>query len=126
MRQIGPNASATFENYDLLWILIQEMLAVEKGGDVQIEDELHSYNPMIPQGNELIFTLMFQYPDPVKRRAALATLGFVENNVFLSFENEKVQAVPVSDPEQIDRTTPEGKTSAVHFLQFKFNNNQVR
>jgi stress response protein YsnF len=102
------------------------MLSIEKGGDKQMEEELHCYNPMIPQGKELIFTLMFQYTDPAKRRKTLVTLGHVENQVFITFEGEKVQAIPITEETtDIERTTSEGKTSAVHFLQFKFNEEQV-
>jgi hypothetical protein len=51
------------------------MLFVEKGGESQIGDELLAYNPMIPQGNEIIFTFMIQYTDTAKRHAYLTSLG---------------------------------------------------
>ena len=32
---------------------IHEMLAIELGGDEQIDDELDAYNPLLPQGRDL-------------------------------------------------------------------------
>ena len=40
---------------------------IEKGGDAQLEDELAAYNPLIPQGSELVATVMFEIDDPVRR-----------------------------------------------------------
>src|ERR1044072_2842186 len=58
--EVGPFASFYFENYDTMWLQVQEMLHIEKGGAAQIPDELDAYNPLIPQGSELIATLMLE------------------------------------------------------------------
>jgi hypothetical protein len=57
---VGPYATFYFENYDTMWYQIHEMLRIEKGGDAQIEDELSAYSPLIPKGQELVATLMFE------------------------------------------------------------------
>ena len=54
---------------------MQEMLYIEKGGEAQIADELAAYNPLIPQGSELVATVMFEIDDPVRRARVLAELG---------------------------------------------------
>jgi hypothetical protein len=51
-------------NLDTMWQQIQEMLFIEKGGESQIADELEAYNPLIPQGDELVATVMFEIGDP--------------------------------------------------------------
>ncbi len=93
------------------------------------------------EGNDLKFCLMFEYPDPKRRAIQLKKLGntytfqvvFIEyeggaeGHVFLEFEGEKIRATDSSgeeSPEINPRTTEDGKTSAVHFLQFKFSQQQ--
>ena len=51
---------------------VHEMLFIEKGGPAQIPDELAAYNPLIPQGSELVATVMFEIDDPVRRARVLA------------------------------------------------------
>ena len=81
--EVGPFATFYFENYETMRHQVQEMLHIEKGGEAQIEDELAAYNPLIPQGNELVATVMFEIDDPVRRAAVLARLGGIEDHVFL-------------------------------------------
>ena len=44
------------------------MLHIEKGGDEQLKDELIAYNPLVPNGKELIATLMFEIDNPILRK----------------------------------------------------------
>jgi hypothetical protein len=119
---IGPHVSLYFENFDTMWAQVHEMLFIERGGDEQLEGELAAYNPLIPQGLELVATMMIEIEDEAVRRRILASLGYVEDMVQLSFKGHTVKAVPEAD---IDRTTEEGKTSSVHFLHFTFTKEQV-
>ena len=57
---VGPDATFYFENYETMWAQVHEMLWIERGGEEQIVDELAAYNPLIPQGRELVATLMFE------------------------------------------------------------------
>ena len=57
--EVGPCATFYFENYDTMLHQVHEMLRIEKGGDEQLLDELSAYNPLIPQGRDLVATLMF-------------------------------------------------------------------
>src|ERR1700761_1526466 len=81
--ELGPVCTFYFESYDTLLFQIQEMLLVEKGGEGQIADELDAYNPLIPQGSELVATAMFEIDDPARRAGILAELGRVEDHFFL-------------------------------------------
>ena len=68
---VGPYASFYFENYDTMWHQVHEMLFIEQGGEAQIEGELRAYNPLIPNGRELVATVMFEIPDETLRRSIL-------------------------------------------------------
>jgi len=119
---LGPHATFYFENFDTILAQIQEMLHIEKGGDEQLKDELNAYNPLVPKGNELVTTLMFEIDNPEIRSKFLGKVGGIEEKVFIQIGNEKISANPEAD---IDRTSDEGKASSVQFLHFKFSNDQV-
>jgi hypothetical protein len=119
---VGPYATFHFENYDSMWHQIHEMLYVEKGGAAQVEDELRAYNSLIPNGRELVATIMFEIDDEKQRRVFLAKLGGVEETVFLRFDGETVRGVPEED---VDRTSADGKASSVQFIHFPFTPAQI-
>ncbi len=114
--EIGPFATFYFENYETMLHQVHEMLFIEKGGEAQVGDELDAYNPLIPQGRELVATLMFEIEDPARRARELARLGGVESRIHLAVAGRRIDAEPVGDDE---RTTEAGKTSSVHFLRFR-------
>jgi len=115
---VGPHATVLFETWDSMWLQIQEMLRIEKGGDEQLSDELTAYDPMVPKGSELTCTLLFEIGDPVRRDAFLRTIGGVEDHVAIEVGGIRVAARPEGD---IERTREsDGKASAVHFLHFDF------
>jgi hypothetical protein len=115
--EVGPFATFHFENFQTMWLQVQEMLRIEKGGAEQIPGELEAYNPLIPQGSELIATLMLEIEDPVRRNNVLLTLGGIEESAFIDVGTTRIKATPT---EYDERTTPEGKTSSVHWLRFVF------
>ncbi|MEN8723679.1 MAG: DUF3501 family protein [Alphaproteobacteria bacterium] len=119
---LGPHATAYFENWDTMWAQIQEMLYIEKGGDEQLKDELAAYNPLIPQGRDLVCTFMFEIDEPARRLNILRQLGGIENHIFLQVGDDKIYARPEED---VERTTPDGKTSSVHFFHFDFTDDQI-
>jgi hypothetical protein len=114
---VGPDVMFYFESYDTMWFQIHEMLYIEKGGEDQIADELAAYNPLIPQGRELVATMMIEIEDEGRRARTLARLGHIEDQIFLVIGDEEIRGVPEEDT---DRTTDDGKTSAVHFIHFTF------
>jgi hypothetical protein len=120
--EVGPVAAFYFENYATMWHQVHEMLHIERGGEEQIADELAAYNPLIPQGRELVATVMFEIDDEARRRTFLGKLGGIEETAFLRFGDEKVTGVPEAD---VDRTTADGKASAVQFIHFPFTDEQI-
>ena len=120
--EVGPVATFHFEDYDSMWLQVQEMLYIEKGGDAQVADELNAYNPLIPNGRELVATVLFEIDDPARRQTLLARLGGIEETAFIRIDGDTIKGVSETD---IDRTSAEGKASAVQFLHFPFTTAQI-
>ena len=87
--ELGPVCTFLFETYETMLFQVQEMLLTEKGGADQVPDELAAYNPLIPQGSELVATVMFEIEDPVRREQALARMGGVENDFFVQVGDDR-------------------------------------
>ena len=115
--EVGPFATFYFESYDTMLHQVHEMLFIEKGGAEQLPDELAAYNPLIPQGNELVATVMFEIDDPLRRTRVLANLGGVERKAFLRLGADTIRGVPEDDQE---RSREDGKASSVQFIRFPF------
>jgi len=115
--EVGPFATFYFESYDTMLHQVHEMLFIEKGGAEQLVDELAAYNPLIPQGSELVATVMFEIDDPLRRARVLATLGGVEQHAFIRINGATVRGVAEDDQE---RSREDGKASAVQFIRFPF------
>jgi len=120
--EVGPFATFYFENFDTMWQQVQEMLYIEMGGEPQIEDELAAYHPLIPQGNELVATVMFEIEVAARRARELARLGGIENHAFVEIGGDRILGEP--DPTR-ENTSPDGKASSVQFLRFPFSPEQV-
>ena len=114
---IGPVATAYFENFDTIRHQVHEMVHVEQGGPGQVREELAAYGSLVPNGRELVATLMVEIDDPVRRRRVLGRLGGFEETVWIEVGGHTVRAVPEAD---LDRTTADGKASAVQFVHFPF------
>jgi hypothetical protein len=91
---VGTFATFHFECYETMLHQVHEMLFIEKGGAEQLPDELAAYNPLIPQGSELVATVMFEIDDPVRRARVLATLGGIEDKAFIRVGGETIRGLP--------------------------------
>ena len=120
--EVGPFATFYFENRATMWHQVHEMLFIEKGGEDQIADELAAYNPLIPNGRELVATVMIEIDDERRRRTVLGRLGGFEETMFIRFGDTEIRAVPEDD---IDRTTADGKASSVQFVHFRFTDTEA-
>ncbi len=119
---MGPDCTFYFENFETMWVQIHEMLFIEKGGEAQIADELAAYNPLVPNGRELVATVMFEIDEPDRRQAFLANLGGIEETAFVELAGETIAGQPEAD---LDRSTAAGKASSVQFIHFPFTDDQV-
>jgi len=120
--EVGPFCTFYFESYETMLHQVHEMLAIEKGGEAQIPDELEAYNPLVPQGKELTATVMFEIDDEVRRKNVLNRLGGVEEHMFVEIGGERIMSRAEEDA---DRTNEEGKASSVQFVHFDFSDAQI-
>ena len=120
--EVGPHATFYFESYETMWNQVHEMLYIERGGKDQIPNELTAYNPMIPQGSELVATVMFEIGDADRRARVLSALGGVEETISITVNGEKIMGIAETD---VDRTNANGKASSVQFVHFPFTDNQI-
>lgn len=114
---VGPHATLYFEDRLTIQYQIQEMLRVEGIFKAHaIEEELTTYNAMIPDGGNLKATFMLEYVDADERRAALPKLRGVEDRVWVAVAGH-ARVFAIAD-EDLERENKE-KTSAVHYLRFE-------
>jgi hypothetical protein len=121
--EVGPYATFHFESFETMWLQVQEMLYIEKGGEAQLEGELEAYNPLIPNGSELVATVMFEIDDPERRKIILGKLGGVEETGFLRVGGATIAG---RSEEDLDRTSADGKASSVQFIHFPFSAEQIK
>ena len=115
---LGPHATLYFEDRLTMRYQIQEMLRVERIFEAaEIEEELESYNPLIPDGSNWKATFMIEYGDVEERKIALATMGGIEQTVWVRVgeSGEKIFAITNEDMER----TRDEKAAAVHFMRFE-------
>jgi len=114
---VGENLALYFEDRLTVQYQVQEMLRIEKIFEADaIREELETYNPLIPDGNNLKCTAMLEFKDVDLRRERLAQLVGIEHLVWLQIDGfDKVHTISNED---LERSTDE-KTSAVHFMRFE-------
>ncbi len=120
---IGNNIVILFESFETIKYQVQEMLRIEKiFKREEIEEEIGAYQALIPDGNNFKATMLIMYPDVEERRKMLEKLNGIENKMWLSI-NQSSKIYAKAD-EDLDRANDE-KTSAVHFLRYQLNSEEV-
>lgn len=117
---LGENISVVFENFQTMLWQTQEMLRTERITDpAMIQEEIDTYNELVPNANELKATLFIELPNSENIPQDLPRFIGVEEHVALSFDSHTVQAE--AEP---GRSTAE-KTATVHYLRFPFTPDQA-
>ena len=121
--QLGPHATLYFEDKLTMQYQIQEMLRVERIFEAAaIEEELDAYNPLIPDGSNWKATFMIEYGDVEERQRALATMGGIEETVWVQIgQGTKAYAIANEDMER----TRDSKAAAVHFMRFELSDQDL-
>ena len=120
---IGPNVTIYFEDRTVIQYQIQEILRAERVYEAEgIEEELETYNSMIPDGSNWKATLMIEFSDEAERREALSKMIGIEAQVWMKIEDFD-EVIPISD-EDLERDN-EKKTSSVHVLRFELSAEMV-
>jgi Protein of unknown function (DUF3501) len=121
--QLGDLLTITFENTDTMRFQIQEMARIERMlTDEQIQNELDTYNQLIPDPNKLSGTLFIEIEDKERLYEWLPKLVGIQRAVSLWLHDGS--SVP-STPEDEERLTREETTTTVHYLKFRFTPEQV-
>ena len=119
---IGEHIILLFEDYSTIKYQVQEMLRIEKiFNKKEMQEEIEAYNPLIPDGDNLKATMLIMYPDVNERRVMLSKLHDIENHIWLSSGSKKITAFADED---LERST-DSKTSAVHFLRFQLDQDDI-
>ena len=114
---VGPNVTWLFEDRLTIQYQVQEMLRAERIFEPEgIDEELGSYNPLIPDGRNWKVTLLIEFTDEAERRVALTQLKGLETRCWVQVSGHD-RAFAIAD-EDLERENDE-KTSAVHFLRFE-------
>ncbi|MCG8371697.1 MAG: DUF3501 family protein, partial [Proteobacteria bacterium] len=121
--RLGNHILLTFEDELTVRYQVQEMLRIEKIFEAAgIDEELEAYNPLIPDGGNWKATFMVEFPDVEDRKAMLSQLVGIEERVYVHVADfDRVFAIADEDLDRAD----EQKTSAVHFLRFELQPEQV-
>lgn len=121
---IGENVCLHFEDYLTMRYQVQEMLRAEKIFEADgINEEIETYNPLIPDGSNWKATMMIQFDEVGDRVKALAEMIGIERATWVQVDGfDKV--FPIAN-EDLERETEE-KTSSVHFLRFELNAEMVK
>jgi hypothetical protein len=114
---VGSHTTWLFEDRLTVQYQVQEMLRAERIFEPEgIEEELESYNPLIPDGANWKVTLLIEFPDEQERRRELSKLKGIEDRCWVQVSGkERVFAIADEDLEREN----EEKTSSVHFLRFE-------
>jgi hypothetical protein len=131
---VGPHVTFVFENRDTIRFQIQEMARVEKLiSDEAIENELRAYNPLIPAPGHLSATMFIELRSDEELRRWLPQLVGIETRIEIRLGEAGADGtwapgsvVPCTvDPDHEARLTREDTTSAVHYVTFAFDADQV-
>lgn len=114
---VGPHTTWLFEDRLTVQYQVQEMLRAERIFEPEgIEEELASYNPLIPDGHNWKATLLIEFPDEQERRRELSKLKGIEDKCWIQVGGQG-RVFAIAD-EDLERENDE-KTSSVHFLRFE-------
>ena len=87
---IGPYVTIYFENKDTIIHQINEMVYIENGGTEQIKEEIAAYKSLVPNGKELVATVMVEIDTPIKRAEFLGKMGGFEEKIGIMIDNIKI------------------------------------
>jgi hypothetical protein len=121
----GTIITLMFENRETMRLQIQEMARVEKlvtDDDIQIE--LDTYNPMIPDPGQLCATLFLELTSDEQMREWLPKLVGIEQSFVVVLANgDRIPSI--TEEAHASQLTREETTAAVHYIRFEFSPEQV-
>jgi hypothetical protein len=124
---VGPFVTLVFENRDTIRFQIQEMARVEKIiTDKGIQDELDTYNPLIPGPGQLSATLFVELTDKAQLEEWLPKLVGIETEVELRLGRSGQRRIRCGvDEAHLRQLTREQITASVHYVHFELDADEV-
>ncbi len=121
--QVGDLVTLVFENRDTVRFQAQEMMRAERiVAPERIQEELDTYNQLIPGPNELRATLLIEITEQERLREILDRFIGVDKGgtTFLVIGGERVEA------EYEGGRSKEDRVSAVHYVTFPMTSAQAQ
>ena len=121
----GTIVTLMFENRDTMRLQVQEMARVEKlATDEEIQIEIDTYNPMIPEPGQLCATVFLELTSDDQMREWLPKLVGIERSFAVVLPNgERVPSI--TEEQHAGQLTREEITAAVHYIRFEFTPEQI-
>jgi hypothetical protein len=119
---VGNRVSFVFENRDTMRFQVQEMMRVERIVlDDRIQEELDTYNELVPGSRELKATMMIEVTEPAEIRPVLDRFKGIDRGgtTYLMIGDDRVEG------EYEGGRSSEIKLSAVHYVTFLLSDTQV-
>ena len=110
---VGPQVTIVFENRATMILQIEEMCRAEQISEpAKIQDEIDTYNKILPDEGQLGATLLVEITDEAQIASTLDKLVGLQEHVWLVVGGERIKAE--FDPEQFEAD----KLAAVQYLKF--------
>ena len=120
---LGDLMTLVFENRETLIYQVQEMMRTEHLYDTaKIQEEIDTYNPLIPGPGELSATLFIEITEEEKIKETLDRLQGIDNGtaLYLNLGTERIDGAFETGHSKED------KLSAVHYVRFHFSSDQQK
>jgi len=123
--QLGTVVTLMFENRATMQSQIHEMMRAEKVVlDEQILEELHAYNPLIPEAGQLSATLFIELTTPEQMLEWLPKLVNIESSIVFKLSDGST-VTAITEEGHAETLTRDNVTAAVHYIRFEFTPQQV-
>ena len=123
--QLGTVVTLMFENRATMQSQIHEMMRAEKVvRDEQILEELHAYNPLIPEAGQLSATLFIELTTPEQMLEWLPKLVNIESSIVFKLSDGST-VTAITEEGHAETLTRDNVTAAVHYIRFELTPQQV-
>jgi len=122
---LGPVVTLMFENRVTMRSQIHEMIRAEKVvRDEQVMEELHAYNPLIPEPGQLSATLFVELVTEDEMREWLPKLVNIESSIVIRLSDGS-EIRSITEESHAEQLTRDYVTAAVHYVRFELTSEQI-
>lgn len=111
--QVSELVTVFFENRETMRYQLQEIVRAERiVEDELLQEQLDTWNELIPGRDEFSVTLMIHETNPAEVKATLRRLKGFDEELWLELNGEQIR------PKTLTHDVPSDMTTAVHYLRF--------